>query len=190
MRPGKGVKRKNTSPTPSGTTTTTTSPAAGTATAVFVTPSKDRDGKHEYTIHEVGTIYMVLCVKFDYHDREHVHTVYRKMHVYMYVYMHSTLARKKNPLYLFFLNSCIGKVSCFLCLEVMYAVVSHLYTTVYTSDGKPSSAKKRRKSASSSLALSKVGSPSTSFNPAAMTERQQMAYLLQMTDPQKKAGEY
>lgn len=54
-------------------------------------------------------------------------------------------------------------------------------------DGKPGSAKRRRKSTSSSLALGKGGSPST-FNPAAMTERQQMAYLLQMTDPQKKAG--
>ena len=70
----------------------------------------------------------------------------------------------------------------------MYSVHDHLYECTPHSDGKPSSAKKRRKSASSSLALSKVGSPSTSFNPAAMTERQQMAYLLQMTGPQKKTG--
>lgn len=56
-------------------------------------------------------------------------------------------------------------------------------------DGKPGSAKKRRKSMSSGLAQGKTGSPSTSFNPAAMTERQQMAYLLQMTDPHKKTGE-
>ena len=58
-------------------------------------------------------------------------------------------------------------------------------------EGKPSSAKKRRRSTSSGgLALIRVTSPGNplTFNPAAMTERQQMAYLLQMTDPQKKSG--
>ena len=62
-------------------------------------------------------------------------------------------------------------------------------------ESKPTSAKKpRRRSTSTGLALSKTGSPSSSssaspsFNPAAMTERQQMAYLLQMTDPQKNGG--
>ena len=58
-------------------------------------------------------------------------------------------------------------------------------------DVKPSSGsvKKRRKSTSTSLSLSKAGSSPSTFNPATMTERQQMAYLLQMTDPQKKTGE-
>ena len=75
--------------------------------------------------------------------------------------------------------------------EMKVYMYMYIHVTVHccSSDGKPGSGKKRRKSTSSSLALSKVGSPSTVFNPAAMTERQQMAYLLQMTDPQKKPGE-
>lgn len=73
--------------------------------------------------------------------------------------------------------------------QVSYLVCLSLPLCPVTPDGKPGSAKKRRKSMSSGLAQGKTGSPSTSFNPAAMTERQQMAYLLQMTDPHKKTGE-
>ena len=50
---------------------------------------------------------------------------------------------------------------------------------------KPGSAKKRRKSASGTP-LSRVGSPGTTPFKPAMTERQQMALLLQMTDPNKQ----
>lgn len=46
---------------------------------------------------------------------------------------------------------------------------------------KPSSAKKRRRSTS----LTSLTSPSNLFKPG-LTERQQMAILLQMTDPQKQ----
>ena len=45
LRPGKGVKRKNASPTPSSCTSTP--PAPGTPAAGFVTPSKDRDGEFQ-----------------------------------------------------------------------------------------------------------------------------------------------
>lgn len=56
----------------------------------------------------------------------------------------------------------------------------------FTDGEKSGSAKKRRKSASSTP-LGWSGSPGggTPLKPA-MTERQQMALLLQMTDPQKQ----
>ena len=52
---------------------------------------------------------------------------------------------------------------------------------------KPGSAKRRRKSTSASggTPLSRVRSPGSLLKPA-LTERQQMALLLQMTDPQKQ----
>ena len=51
---------------------------------------------------------------------------------------------------------------------------------------KPSPAKRRRKSTSAGgIPLSRVGSPGSLLKPA-LTERQQMALLMQMTDPQKQ----
>ena len=86
------------------------------------------------------------------------------------------------------------------CLQNCYLRATHTSlsqsTLTFTihgtlAEGKTSSAKKRRKSSSSAVALGKTAlSPAASFNPAGMTERQQMAYLLQMTDPQKKNGVY
>ena len=90
-----------------------------------------------------------------------------------------------------------------LSLSICPETYSHIFISEYfrniltftihgtLAEGKPSSAKKRRKSSSSAVALGKTAlSPAASFNPAGMTERQQMAYLLQMTDPQKKNGVY
>jgi len=51
---------------------------------------------------------------------------------------------------------------------------------------KPGPAKRRRKSTSAGgIPLSRVGSPGSLLKPA-LTERQQMALLMQMTDPQKQ----
>jgi hypothetical protein len=55
----------------------------------------------------------------------------------------------------------------------------------FPDEEKPGSAKKRRKSASGTP-LSRVGSPGTTPFKPAMTERQQMALLLQLTDPNKQ----
>ena len=64
----------------------------------------------------------------------------------------------------------------------LYMICMYLF---YSDEEKPGSAKKRRKSASGTP-LSRVGSPGTTPFKPAMTERQQMALLLQMTDPNKQ----
>lgn len=59
-------------------------------------------------------------------------------------------------------------------------------TSSDTDAEKPGPAKRRRKSTSAGgIPLSRVGSPGSLLKPA-LTERQQMALLMQMTDPQKQ----
>ena len=79
-------------------------------------------------------------------------------------------------------------------LSVTYSLVGALIGGYFlpsllpdTDAEKPGSAKRRRKStsASGSTPLSRVRSPGSLLKPA-LTERQQMALLLQMTDPQKQ----
>ena len=54
-------------------------------------------------------------------------------------------------------------------------------------DGDKSGAPRKRRKSTSATPLSRVGSPSTLLKPP-LTERQQMALLLQMTDPNKQGS--